>query len=271
MQTQIKFGAETRNLGNGTLVMRRGDLLYVNTCPERVAKIQPSCHQDVKIVDGYIDIQTRRSKKTSSNRPCEEELIVKANEGWVSIGRKVKRVPTPSSFPATHSQIEIFNFHDKEGIYTKMEVEEYIKNKEREGYHKSISNKLILGACIHEGFCQEDPEIPKYNLNKLVIEKLNPFESIEKMVKEYGFYLALIVLCLEIVKIIAFTIMLSITALNEGMVGVLALLVSTVSCNSIKNYKKIKKNRRRLQRAQETPNGFKGACNDCELDPINIE
>ena len=67
---------------------------------------------------GFIDIQTRRSKRTSSNRPCDEELIVRANEGWISIGKRVKRVPTPLEFPATHSQIDVFNFHNK-GIYTK--------------------------------------------------------------------------------------------------------------------------------------------------------
>ena len=272
---KLKLGLEQKQevvLGNGTFITRKGDLLYVNTCPERVAKIIASCHNDVKIADGYIDIQTRRSKKVSSNRPCEEELIVKANEGWVSIGRRISRVPTPSSFPATHSQIEIFNFHDKEGIYTKMEVEEYLRNKEREGYHKSISNKLILGACIHEGFCQEDPAIPKYNLNKLINVKLNPFESIENVIKEYGFYLALIVLFLETVKIIAFTVMVAITALNEGMIGVVALLVSKISCNSIKNHKKIRKNRKKLLRAQEVQNRFNlGACNDSELDSMNIE
>ena len=57
--------------------------------------------------------------------------------------------------------------------------------------------------------------------------------------------MALIVLFLDTVKMIAFTVMITITALNEGMIGVVALLVSTISCNSIKNYRKIRKNRKK--------------------------
>ena len=96
--------------------------------------------------------------------------------------------------------------------------------------------------------------------------------------KEYGFYLALMALILEAFKMIAFSVMLTITALNEGMIGVVALLVSTISCNSITSYKKIRKNRKRMQRAQNIQRFNLGACNMCneygeqgESTPINIE
>ena len=138
----------------------------------------PSCHSDINILcKEYVEIQTRRKKAILSIRPCNDELVVNTNEGWISIERSLKGLPILYDFPATHSNLEILNLHDH-GIYTKFKVELYIKNKEREGYCESILNKLILGVCINEGYYnQENNGIPICNSRKLEELDLNPFET----------------------------------------------------------------------------------------------
>ena len=58
----------------------------------------------------------------------------------------------PIDFPAMHNNFKIFSFDDH-GIYTKFEIVQYIRNKEREGYHESkghVSMKDIATRMIME-------------------------------------------------------------------------------------------------------------------------
>ena len=50
------------------------------------------------------------------------------------------RVPKPYDFLASYNNLEIFDFNDHR-IYTKFELEEYTKNRERMGYHEGIATE----------------------------------------------------------------------------------------------------------------------------------
>ena len=109
----------------------------------------------------------RQRKNTSPIRPCSQELIIEAIEGWVNIGKSITRVPQPKEFPATHSQLyRLKDFY--KGIYTKYEIDNFKKNKDREGFRRAIQEKFISGACQHEGMCKNKQNMPRYNLNKII-------------------------------------------------------------------------------------------------------
>ena len=121
----------------------------------------------------------------------------------------------------------------------------FLRNKEKEGFRESQNRKFIYMSCT-EDTCDQNAG-PQYNLDRLLENNINPFMIIKAQVKEWGFLMALLVICLECLKLMAFFVMLIITFLNEGIEGVIALGVSVLSCNSISSYRKIKRNKRKFE------------------------
>ena len=191
----------------------------------------------------------RQRKITSPTRPCGQELIIEAIEGWINVGQSITRVPTTEEFPATQSQLGLLKQFDK-GIYTKYEITNFRKNKEREGFQKAIQEKFKSGACQHEGMCENEQNMPLYDLNKILSVEMNPMKMIENTIKDYGTYIALLVIILETIKAISFLIMIIVTYLQTGIRETIALAVSVLSCNAITSYRKIQRNKRKYDREE---------------------
>ena len=79
---------------------------------------------------------------------------------------------------------------------------------------------------------------------------MNPIKVIEDKIKEYGIYIALMVIILEMIKGISFLIMIIVTYLQSGVKGTIALAVSVLSCNAINSYRKIQWNKRKYEREE---------------------
>ena len=63
--------------------------------------------------------------------------------------------------------------------------------------------------------------------------ELNPIKMIQNKIEEYGIYIALMVIILEMIKAVSFLIMVVVTYLQSGVKGTIALMVSVLSCNAI--------------------------------------
>ena len=135
----------------------------------------------MQLEDSSFVGMNRQRKNTSPTRPCSQELIIEAIEGWVNVGKSITRVPQPKEFPATHSQLTFLKNFDK-GIYTKYEITNFRKNKDQEGFRKAIEEKIISGACSHEGSCEEEQNITRYDLNKIISMELNPIKVIQNKI-----------------------------------------------------------------------------------------
>ena len=66
-----------------------------------------------------------------------------------------------------------------------IQITNFRQNKEREGFRKAIQEKSITGACQHEGMCENEQNIPLYDLNKILSVEMNPIKMIENTIKEY--------------------------------------------------------------------------------------
>ena len=84
----------------------------INNCKEKEGTIKASCHEDVQLEDSSFVGMNRQRKITSPTRPCGQELITEANEGWINVGQSITRVPTPEGFLATHSQLALLKKFD---------------------------------------------------------------------------------------------------------------------------------------------------------------
>ena len=243
-------------LQDGTVMERRGDLIYISTCKMKTENIKEGpCTEDIPIASGYVDARLKTFKKTSPPRDCGKELVIHANEAWIRVGPTLERVPSPERFPATHEEIHLFDF-SKTGIYTEIEIEKWKRSKETQGLHQMLTTQIAHGACAGAQLCDDQPHIPSYDLNKLSPSiSLDPFNSLRETLKEYGTYISALVLAIETVKFIVFLVMIMATLIQEGVQGLIALLVQVVCCASVNSYRKIRRNARRFEERVNRPHG----------------
>ena len=98
--------------------------------------------------------------------------------------------------------------------------------------------------------CKNKQNMPLYDLNKILTVEMNPTKMIENTIKDYGTYIALLVIILETIKTISFLIMIIVTYLQTCIRGTIALEVSVLSCNAITSYRKIQRNKRKYDREE---------------------
>ena len=248
MKMDLNQGQEVALQSNGTFLTRKGDILYVSTCIPKTEQIKAGkCTQDIPIEGGFVDAQLKNFKKNSPPRPCEEELIIKAREAWINVGKTLERVPQPERFPATHENFKFYDFTG--GIYTQMEVDNWKKAKEIAGLHKMMSTQIAHGVCGGEKLCEPQPHMTAYDISKIATDLtyMDPFHGIRETIKEWGAVLSLAVLAIEGLKFGAFLIMLVMTAINEGLNGLIALIIRVLCCSAVNGYRHIRNRRRRYE------------------------
>ena len=132
------------------------------------------------------------------------------------------------------------------GPYTEAEQREWEQILEYPSYHKALLKSVTIGSCVETDSCVAgvSDSITRYDLTGLTksYEELNIFSRVDKAIREYGDYLAALVLVIMAVRMIVHVSVMVMAYLQGGPAMALAIVLTTC-CGANETLQKMKRRR----------------------------
>ena len=109
-----RYSIETNGIipiNKNEFAKRRGDILFIFTCPEKMGKIKPmqdTCVSKIPLESGlYMDPTSRIASKHASKIDCSSHfpLTVLSKDGWVTVSNTVKPAVAPTEMKLHKTKI----------------------------------------------------------------------------------------------------------------------------------------------------------------------
>ena len=227
---------------NSTYARVKGDIMYLFQYPSKKGNIISSetCITDLKLAsgDGYFDPISRTWKAGTSTRSCQTNFPTsfRTDGGiWVSAEPHVKAIPASDYRPLMEVQRgsaapELFA--SGTGLYTEEEMDSWKRSLIEAGFAKDISATLNYGLCQGDTACQSEHlynDGTKFTLNNLIPKVVNEFDIWSKFkhwLEEQAAIFSLIVLTIEGIKILPYTVSFFHNLYREGIWAAMYCLFS---------------------------------------------
>ena len=247
-QLYEKSKDEVITMTNEKFGRRSGDILYTFNCVKKTGKLMASkqCRDRIPLENQiYVDSITRIGTQHASIQECNDLFpeAVKVKEGWVALPN-LKPIQEPNKFQGRRANLTHEDM-SRGGLYTVEEIEQWEKFISYGDFRESLLSSLSTGACVHREICKADEErqLPRYNLNKLLEEareEMNPMSRFKKTIEKYGAYLSACVLFSWVCRAALWTALLFNTIIREGKNVAVALLYATC-CGTLYKSGKIRR------------------------------
>ena len=236
-------------LKTGEFAMTRGDVLTLFSCPARVETIKETdvCYTKIPLVTGkFVDPTTRLLSNTAAEVDCNAKfpLVVKAVEGWISVGPGVTVRHSPASGSVLPGADHLHEDMAGGGLYSAEELENWEDHISWGDYKDSTNLQLIAGICAAGDVCPSPHprKQPTYDLGQLVqrMEKVDKLNDIKNFVKTWGGAAAFVVLIKWSAEMIVGSIVLFLTYSSMGF-STARTLFTTMMCGSFTQHRKLRK------------------------------
>ena len=248
-------------LPNGQYAYRRGDVLFVLSCVQKRGVIAEltTCHDKIPMdTNGevWVDPITRMRTQHATQLPCSKKFPITlrvANNTWVAITPTLVPVAAPEQ--VSLEQDNDINHIDMavSGPYTEAEQREWEQILEYPAYHQALLKSVTIGSCLETDSCTAgvSDSITRYDLTGLakIYEETNILSRIDATIREYGDYMAALVLVIMAVRMMVHLSVMVMAYLQGGPAMALAIILTTC-CGASKTLQKMK---RRKQRTEELP------------------
>ena len=237
------------HLGANQFGRFQGDVFHLFKCQKKVATIrqEDKCYRDVPIdPTGFVNPTTRIFTKFSSVIFCNARfpLTVRTVQGYVEILPHLKTVATPLSFTDQHQSYHQLTDFSGSGLYTDSEMEEWSHLINFPSYKQAIMTELSLGNCLQQGECDSqiaNEGVTNYDIRSLipvVTSQLDILQRLDRMVKRYGDWIALLCLLIFTTKFMINLIILLMTW-RQGGAAAAAAILTRACCPTRSSYKKM--------------------------------
>ena len=261
-QQQVTGSEEIpQKLPNGQYAYRRGDVLFVLSCVQKRGAIAElsACYDKIPIDQNgqvWVDPATRLRTQHATQLPCSSKFpltIQVSNTTWVAVTPALVPVAAPEQLTLEEDNAVDHLDMSVSGPYTEAEQREWEQILEYPSYHKALLKSVTIGSCVETDSCAAgvSDSITRYDLTGLTrsYEELNIFARVDKAIREYGDYLAAIVLVVMAVRMIVHVSVMVMAYLQGGPAMALAIVLTTC-CGANETLQKMK---RRRQRTEELP------------------
>lgn len=256
------FSEEPQPLGDGSYMLRRGDIIFQMRCPKKRGAIteKPACYSHIPL-DGDLWIHpiSRLRSIHSTMTVCNQKfpLTIRIQEGtWIAINPQIIPVATPTSRISEKLGNQVPHLDmSLGGAYTIAEAAAWEQILSFPTYHQALLKEVSVGVCINSGECPtgiQDTGVPQYTLEGLS-QSLGPFSvraRVDQWIHQWGDYLAGICLIWLTGKVVVNFIILAMAWITNGPSTVLALLFK-LCCGVQSSLHRIKKKQRKEDRKVE--------------------
>ena len=261
-QRTADFNEEPQPLGDGSYLLRRGDIIFKMNCPRKRGAIseKPACYTHIPL-DGDIWIHpiTRLRSAHSTMTVCNQKfpLTIRIQEGtWIAINPQITPVATPTNqfLEQTGNQVPHLDM-SRGGAYTTAEAAAWEQILSFPTYHRALLTEVSVGVCVSTGECPtgiQDNGVPQYTLEGLS-QSIGPFNLLtqfDQWIHRYGDYLAGICLLWFTSKVFVNAVILAMAWITNGPSTVLALLFK-LFCGIQSSLHRIKKKQKKEDRRLE--------------------
>ena len=167
--------------------LRRGDVIYVFSCREKVGNIiaGEQCYDHIAIEGGqFVDPVTKVMTLHATPVECNKEfplVIQTEGQGWVSITSVIKPISSPMEMHIDQASEE----HESmlgEGVFTKEEERAWLSIADYGFFKKAILDKFTQGVCRTDGPCvlESAPGLASYNLENLIDREIKELSGYQK-------------------------------------------------------------------------------------------
>ena len=250
------YNTRTMKINQGRFARRTGDGIIVYSCPSKVGTVAEleNCYEDIPIMSRepqlFVDPITRIVKTRSTQIPCNVHfpLLVKTQQGYLSISPHLKKVPTPSYEPLfTEDGMPPHEDMTAVSLYTPSEIESWENFNMFPTYHQALLKTLTIGVCAGSSTCshvQDRDDIEAFDLSRLnPVTEMGWIGDIKKGITDAGAYMSALVLIIYALKLIINIVIFSFVLFKEGMNGLAAYLIYSC-CSHSRVMKRIRKTKK---------------------------
>ena len=212
------------------------------------------CYDEIPIVGGFVKVSTKTFTAHAAPKPCNRYFGLKlltAENVWIELNPTAKKIQEPADLPAIDHDLHHEDLSDG-GIYTEKELEAWTRHLELGDIVDSYTKSITYGACQADQLCESHPALPSYDLSVLtqgtgMISIPGLWQRIDDTVRNWGSYLSILVILIEMWRFVLFTIMTGLAFTADGMIGVKAL-VYRVICGTRHEAERVARKHHKLKR-----------------------
>ena len=243
---------------------RNGDAVEHFKCAEKKGQLADNlevCYDEIPVEGGFVKVSTRTFTTHAAQRPCNRHfgLKVLTAEGiWIELNPEAKKIQEPADLPAIEHDLHHEDLSDG-GIYTETELEAWTRHLELGDIVDSYTKSISYGVCQAKEQCESHPAIPSYDLSVLTqgigrIPIPGLWQRIDDSVRNWGSYVSILVILIEMWRFVLFTIMTALAFAADGMIGVKALIYRVI-CGTRHEAERVARKHQRLKRRRLSDTG----------------
>ena len=243
---------------DGPFFLRRnGDAVEHFKCAQKKGQLADDlevCYDEIPIVGGFVKVSTKTFTAHAAPKPCNRYFGLKlltAEDVWIELNPTAKKIQEPADLPAIDHDLHHEDLSDG-GIYTEKELEAWTRHLELGDIVDSYTKSITYGVCQADQLCESHPALPSYDLSVLaqgtgMISTPGLWQRIDDTVRNWGSYLSILVILIEMWRFVLFTIMTGLAFTADGMIGVKAL-VYRVICGTRHEAERVARKHHKLKR-----------------------
>ena len=231
------FSNDIVHMQGDKFAKRRGDILFIFICPEKLGKVKEmtgTCVSKIPLEGGlYMDPTTRIASAHASKTDCSTHfpLTILSEDGWITVADTIQPAIAPTETKLAQEKVGHESMKTG-GIYRHEALEQFEDILEYGAFHDAIIESFGYGVCRKDGPCAAPERVgtasaPVYDLTRLtetIEEEMNWLNGLDDWIKQNGGYLALLVICGWLVQICIAGGMVLITGMKDGVAAALAAI-----------------------------------------------
>lgn len=237
------------HLKDNQFIHRHGDIIYLTKCQLKNGVIaeETTCFEEIPLTNGqFVNPITKLSQNVSTPTLCSSHhpMKIKTREGkFVSLEPHIRPAPIPPTYHLVNEDNYQMEDLTESAIFTTTQLQSWESLQSFPNYKKSTLNRIMIGLCLGSEQCSShnQPTRTTYSLTNLENRiKLNLWQEIQEIIKEYATYICLLALAINLTNLVVTVLSVCLTLVNAGPRAMLALAYK-LCCNSSRQYSKIRK------------------------------
>ena len=256
-----EHGEELLDMGGGLFARRAADVLYQFQCVKRTGAIKETgkCFDRIPLTNGkFKDPANKVMVRAATVMDCDDTLplVVHSQQGWISVGKEVKRLDSsPLNSSTLHRDTEEHEDMSGGGLYSLEELRKWRNTIEFGSFTESVVETFAskVNGCADE-YCQ--PEIDDdvtFDFNNLITQVNNVipsvWDNVRRWLTTYGGLLSLLVLLRWTLEAAIQIALIALVMAKDGVQAAVSLLYS-ICCLSLYKRNKMRNKMKRRQAAE---------------------